>query len=360
MQFTNHELVPGYELRQVDYTLKPILDAANNKVDGLYAAWISLDNEQQLNSYTTDMVKDIIVAFRRASEARDVTAVVFTAKGTRSFCTGGNTKEYAEYYSGRPDEYRRYMRLFNEMVTTILECEKPVICRVNGMRVAGGQEIGMACDFTVASDLAVFGQAGPKHGSAPDGGSTDFLPLFVGIEQAMRSCTLCEMWTAYEAKDLGLISRTVPTLKVNGQFVPNPTVITEDRVEAGQRMYGRAKTGEALKAGKALLKEGIVDLSPLDTAVDELITQLSLTMPGCLTRTLESVRRHKKSHWDQNREQSRSWLGLNMMTEAKLGFRAFNEGPKGKRQVDFMELRQRLAAGERFSDEFIDSLIPRA
>jgi 6-oxo-cyclohex-1-ene-carbonyl-CoA hydrolase len=83
-------------------------------------------------------------------------------------------------------------------------------------------------------------------------------------------------------------------------------------------------------------------------------------MPGCLTRTVESVRKHKRAHWDANREGNRSWLGLNMMTEAKLGFRAFNEGPKGKREVDFFELRRRLAAGEKWSDEFIDSLIPKA
>ena len=69
------------------------------------------------------------------------------------------------------------MRVFNDMVSSILGCDKPVICRVNGMRIGGGQEIGMACDFSVAQDLARFGQAGPKHGSAPIGGATDFLPL---------------------------------------------------------------------------------------------------------------------------------------------------------------------------------------
>jgi len=74
------------------------------------------------------------------------------------------------------------MDLFNGMVDSILDCKKPTICRVNGMRVAGGQEIGMACDLSVASDLAVFGQAGPRHGSAPDGGSTDFLPWYLSIE----------------------------------------------------------------------------------------------------------------------------------------------------------------------------------
>jgi 6-oxocyclohex-1-ene-carbonyl-CoA hydrolase len=58
---------------------------------------------------------------------------------------------------------------------------------LNGMRNAGGQEIGMACDFSIAVDTARFGQAGPKHGSAPAGGSTDFLPLYVGFARAMES-----------------------------------------------------------------------------------------------------------------------------------------------------------------------------
>ncbi len=106
---------------------------------------------------------------------------MFTAVGDKAFCTGGNTKEYAEYYAGNPQEYKQYMRLFNDMIDAILRCDKPVINRVNGMRIAGGQEIGMACDFTIAADTARFGQAGPKHGSAPDGGSTDFLPLYVGF-----------------------------------------------------------------------------------------------------------------------------------------------------------------------------------
>lgn len=360
MEFHSHELVPGVEFANIRYELRPVRDPAGNVAEGVYAAWIILDNEKQLNSYTTEMVKSVILAFRRASEARNVAAVVFTAAGSRAFCTGGNTKEYAEYYAGRPDEYRRYMRLFNDMVTVILECEKPVICRVNGMRVAGGQEIGMACDFTVASDLAVFGQAGPKHGSAPDGGSTDFLPLFVGIERAMQSCTLCEMWTAYQAQSYGLITQVVPVLKIDGAYVANPTVETDRYQECGRIVFGAPKTGAALAAGKELLAKGTVDLSALDAAVDGLITKLAMTMPGCLTRTVESVRRHKKAHWDQNREQSRSWLGLNMMTEARLGFRAFNEGPKGKREVDFLEMRRRLATGEQWSEAFIDSLIPTA
>src|SRR5512135_3177203 len=205
----SHPLIDDYAYPLIRYELRPARDAACREVPGLFNAWIALDNPAQLNSYTTDSVKELILAFRQASMDRSVVAVVFTATGDKAFCTGGNTKEYAEYYAGNPQEYKQYMRLFNDMIDAILRCDKPVINRVNGLRVAGGQEIGMACDFTIASDLARFGQAGPKHGSAPDGGSTDFLPLFVGIENAMYSCTVCEPWSAHEAMRYGLITKIV-------------------------------------------------------------------------------------------------------------------------------------------------------
>jgi len=219
-KFNSHELSENITDTGVVFEKRPVKDASGNQLDGLYSAWIILNNPKQYNSYTTQMVKEAILSFRKASNSRDVVAVVFTAAGDRAFCTGGNTKEYAEYYAGYPEEYRQYMRLFNDMVTNILTCDKPVICRANGMRVGGGQEIGMACDFTVASDLATFGQAGPRHGSVADGGSTDFLPLFVGIENAMYSCTLCEPWSSYQAERLGLITRAIPVLKVDGKFIP--------------------------------------------------------------------------------------------------------------------------------------------
>ena len=359
-EFKDHNLVPtDLAFEGLRYERRPVYDRAGNAVPGLFTAWIILDNPKQFNSYTTAMVKGVILSFRRASNERDVVAVVFTATGDRAFCTGGNTKEYAEYYSGKPAEYMAYMRLFNDMVTGILHCDKPVVCRVNGMRIAGGQEIGMACDFTLASDLAVFGQAGPRHGSAPDGGSTDFLPLYVGIERAMQSCTLCETWTAYQSLEYGLITDAVPCLKVDGKFVPNPLVETTNAIEHGKPVYGLPKIGEALAAGKATLKSGEVDLAPLDDAVNGLITKLLYTFPGCTAKTIESVRKHKLAQWDKNRETNRSWLGLNMMNEAQAGFRAFNEGPKGRREVDFLSLRQRLASGERWTQEFIETLIPR-
>ncbi len=346
----------------VQYELKPAKRRDGSVAEGIYNAWIILNNPAQYNSYTTDMVKAVILAFRAASVARDVNAVVFTAVGDKAFCTGGNTKEYAEYYAGNPQEYRQYMRLFNDMVSAILDCDKAVICRVNGMRIGGGQEIGMAADFSVAQDLANFGQAGPKHGSAAIGGATDFLPVMIGCEQAMVSGTLCEPFSAHKANRLGICCELVPALKVDGKFIANPTVVTDKFLdEYGRVIHGEFKTGEAFKEGRALLKQGEVDLSLLDERVEALCSKLLETFPECMTKSLEELRKPKLEAWNANKENSRAWLALNMMNEARTGFRAFNEGNKETgREIDFVALRQALAQGAPWTPELIESLMPKA
>ena len=358
-EFKNHDLVADSAKPGVGYELKPAKKLDGTLVAGLYNAWITLDNPSQFNSYTTDMVKGVILAFRKASNARDVNCVVFTGAGDRAFCTGGNTKEYAEYYAGHPQEYRQYMRLFNDMVSTILACDKPVVCRVNGMRIGGGQEIGMACDFSVAQDLARFGQAGPKHGSAPIGGATDFLPPVIGAERAMVAGVLCEPFSAHKAYYWGMLADIAPALKVDGRFVANPLVETQRIVdEYGRLVFGEPKSGEAAKEAKALFARGSVDLAPLDAKVEELCAKLLLTFPDCTTKTLEELRKPKLEAWNRNKEDSRAWLALNMMTEARAGFRAFNEGTKESREVDFVAMRQALARGQGWNEAFTESLLP--
>ncbi len=355
----DHTLMKDVKFQEIVYEKRPLRDGRGQPVDGLFNAWIILDNPAQLNSYTTGMIKEVILAFRDASCDRSVVAVVFTGTGDKAFCTGGNTKEYAEYYAGNPQEYKQYMRLFNDMVTTILHCDKPVINRVNGMRIAGGQEIGMACDFSIAADTARFGQAGPKHGSAPDGGSTDFLHLYVGIGRAIESCTLCEHWSAHQAARMGLINKVVPALKnANGEFVCNPFADMREVDEWGNQCYGAFKTGAARDKAKEIAAQCSTDLSLLDSEVEEFAYALALTMPDCLTKTLESLRKKKLEHWQKNCETNRSWLALNMMTEAKAGFRAFNEGKGKNREVDFLALRRALAKGTPWSDELIGEIMP--
>jgi 6-oxocyclohex-1-ene-carbonyl-CoA hydrolase len=344
----------------VVFEKKPLMDPNGNAVKGLYTAWIRLNNPKQYNSYTTEMVKGVIAGFENASLDRSVVGVVFTGTGPYAFCTGGNTREYSEYYSKRCDEYGQYMELFNHMVDAILMCKKPTICRVNGMRVAGGQEIGMACDLTVSSDLAIFGQAGPKHGSAPDGGSTDFLPWFLTMEDAMWNCVSCETWSAYKMKMKGLISKCVPVLKVDGKWIRNPMIIIDSYVADGEIVFGEYKAGEAALAAREFVKQHQPnsDFELLDQQVDQIVWRLANLFPGCLIKSIDGIRMKKKYFWDIMKNANRHWLAANMGGEAFLGFGAFNTKKiTGKDVVDFVKFRQNIADARVWDDQMFAEVL---
>ena len=85
-----------------------------------------------------------------------------------------------------------------------------------------------------------------------------------------------------------------------------------------------------------------------------------MLMPECVSKTISSLRKHKQWHWDNTSVTNREWLALNMMTEGKAGFRAFDEGPKGNREVDFIKLRQMLADGHPWDDELVQAISPQS
>jgi 6-oxo-cyclohex-1-ene-carbonyl-CoA hydrolase len=178
----------------------------------------------------------------------------------------------------------------------------------------------------------------------------------------MAACVLCEPFSAHEAYFIGMITDIVPALKLDGAFVANPLVETGRIVdEYGRLVFGKQKTGDALKAARELMKRGTIDLTLLDEKVEGLCTKLLYTFPDCTTKTVEELRKPKLDAWNRNKENARAWLALNMMTEARAGFRAFNEGTRETgREADFIALRRALAANARWNDQLTASIMPGA
>jgi len=116
------------------------------------------------------------------------------------------------------------------------------------------------------------------------------------------------------------------------KLVPNPMVVTDRFIdELGRIVYGDSKQGAARDEGKKRLAGLKIDLAPLDAALDRLATKILNTFPDCTRKTLESLRKKKLQHWFANSETNRSWLALNMTTEASAGFPAFHFGEKPDR-----------------------------
>lgn len=149
---------------------------------------------------------ELLDAFNRAGWNKDIGVIVFTGAGGKAFCTGGDQGAHEGQYDGRgliglPVE---------ELQRTIREVPNPVIARVNGFAIHGGHVLQVICDLIIASETAVFGQAGPKVGSVDPGFGTAYLARVVGEKRAREIWYLCRKYSAYQALDWGLANAVVP------------------------------------------------------------------------------------------------------------------------------------------------------
>ena len=107
---------------------------------GNWVARITINRPHNFNAYSTPALQELATAFQDASWDDNVAAVVFTSTGHKAFCTGGDVKEYQKNYTQKPRDYWKYMSCFKAYIESILNCGKPVIARINGMAVGGGNE----------------------------------------------------------------------------------------------------------------------------------------------------------------------------------------------------------------------------
>jgi len=161
-------------------------------------------------------------------------------------------------------------------------------------------------------------------------------------------------------KRLGLISQAVPVIKQDDKFIRNPAVITDKYVEDGEIVYGEFLKGEEGKKARSFLKTAPIDFELLDKAVADIIWKFTNLFPGCLMKSIDSVRAKKKYFWDVAKNYNRHWLAANMATEAFLGFHAFNSKKiTGQDVIDFIKYRQLIAEGKSFDEAFMEAVLAK-
>ena len=188
-------------------TYQDILYAEANGV-----ARITINREKVYNAFRAETCEELIHALQKAGWDKQVGVIVLTGAGDKAFCTGGDQSSHNEGgYGGRgaiglPIE---------ELQSLIRDVPKPVIARVNGFAIGGGNVLVTVCDLAIASDKAVFGQVGPKVGSVDPGWGTAYLARIVGEKKAREIWYLCRRYSAEQALAMGLVNAVVPHDKLD-------------------------------------------------------------------------------------------------------------------------------------------------
>ena len=171
-------------------------------------ARVAINRPHTLNAFTIHTVRELTAAFRLAQADADVGVIVLTGVGDRAFCAGGDVgTENGETFSAGADSFDAVVK---EFYRVIRDCLKPVIARVRGYAIGGGNHIAYMCDFTIASDDSTFGQNGPRVASPAEGWYVSYLWSVVGMKRAKEMWMLCRKYTAQQAYDWGLVNSVVP------------------------------------------------------------------------------------------------------------------------------------------------------
>lgn len=169
-------------------------------------ARITINRADKYNAFRGQTVDELIHAFQTAGWDRAIGVIVLTGAGDKAFCTGGDQSAHDGQYDGRGT----IGLPIDELQSLIRDVPKPVIARVNGFAIGGGNVLATLCDLTIASDKAQFGQVGPKVGSVDPGFGTAYLARIVGEKKAREIWYLCKRYSAQEALAMGLVNAVVP------------------------------------------------------------------------------------------------------------------------------------------------------
>ena len=168
-----------------------------------------LNRPKVFNALNLALVKDLTSALKQAECDPQVRVIILKGAG-KAWCAGGDLEELLELTEGSADQRRAYLMEFKAMIDMVRYISKPIIASVQGACVGGGNELNIACDLTIASEKAKFGQAGPRVGSMPAFGVPQNLQLLVGEKRSREITFMCRLYSAKEAEAMGWINKAVP------------------------------------------------------------------------------------------------------------------------------------------------------
>ncbi len=184
-----------------------------------HVLWLTINRPDAGNAITPALRNRMIEHLNDASGSFDVRAIVLTAAGEKHFCTGADLRTGRATPPPKPEgaperpagEAARMIKTgIQRLIAAFLDCEKPIVCALNGTAAGGGAAMVLASDLVIAADNARIIQVFVRRGLIPDGGGTYLLPRLVGLQKAKELVFFGDDLGAADAERIGLVNKVVP------------------------------------------------------------------------------------------------------------------------------------------------------
>ena len=170
---------------------------------------ITMNRPNELNAMNQPLHHELSTIFVEAGMDEEVDVVVLTGAG-KAFSAGGDWNWMRQQIADPSILMGSILPDSKRMMCSILDCEKPIICRLNGDAIGAGCTLALFCDFVIAADTARLADPHTKVGLVTGEGSAVIWPHLVGYARAKRYLLTGDYIGATEAEAIGLITQAVP------------------------------------------------------------------------------------------------------------------------------------------------------
>jgi enoyl-CoA hydratase len=174
---------------------------------------ITLNRPDVLNSVNEQMHCDIEAAFAFAANDQESDVLLLTGAG-RGFSAGGDLNYLAET-AKHPERFDLDVRRAKNIVYTLLDLEKPLICRLNGHAIGLGATLALLCDVVYADENAKIGDPHVSVGLVAGDGGAFIWPQRIGYALAKEFLLTGDPVPAKRAEQIGLINRALPAAELD-------------------------------------------------------------------------------------------------------------------------------------------------
>lgn len=170
-------------------------------------AILTLNRPEARNALNAGLVDALIAALQAADADPDVRVIVLTASGDKAFCSGADLAAWGAGAGALAGHYDR--RRYLDLIESIWDLGTPVIAAVNGLALAAGLGLVLACDMAIAADTATFGTPEVRVGLMPMMVMA-LLQRHVGHKRALELIYTGDRINAATAERWGMVNRVVP------------------------------------------------------------------------------------------------------------------------------------------------------